>query len=117
MERAVSEFAEIELAHGFVAHASSLAPARQMKLVHAVLLAFSERGESSDDVGEEADVSLEACERGESAALQALFVYAASSPGLIEEVCVGMAREPEDALDDVPQALRARYAVYLERGA
>ncbi len=55
-------------------------------LVDAIFAAFRERGEASDDVAEGAETALESLRAGDAAALEALLGYAATAPGLLDEV-------------------------------
>jgi len=60
--------------------------AERAALAESIFAAFRERGEASDDVAEGAETSLELLRAGDSAALDALLVYAAQSPGLLREL-------------------------------
>jgi hypothetical protein len=79
-------------------------------LVQSILDAFRERGESSDDVAEGAEASLDAIEAHEPVALAALVSYARANAGLLEDALMRFAEEHRDQLGALPEPLLAGIA-------
>ncbi len=94
-EKFISKMDEHELASAVEQSERSMSADGRRLLVEAVFDAFRQRGESSEDVAEEAGTSLEAIGRHEPDAVQELLVYARANPGLLKEAVIGLVeREP-----------------------
>jgi hypothetical protein len=80
--------------------------------VEAIFDAFRERGESSEDVVEEAGTTLERVATRETDAVAALLDYAAGSPGLLKETSAGFVERRPDLVHVLPRSL---YEAVLKR--
>ncbi len=74
-------------------------------LVRAIFDAFRDRGESSEDAAEGASASLDALERGDAAAADALIAYARENAGLLKESIALFAEHHAEMLPALPRAL------------
>jgi ABC-type transporter Mla subunit MlaD len=73
--------------------------------VEAIFDAFRDRGESSEDVVEEAGTTLERVATRETDAISALLEYAAGSPGLLKETSAVFVEHRPDLVHVLPRAL------------
>ncbi|MHB8177008.1 MAG: hypothetical protein ACYDA5_07070 [Vulcanimicrobiaceae bacterium] len=95
-EKCVASMGDALLVTDFLERAHTLLPAESRIIIEAILQAFAERGESSDDVAEEAGLPTPWPEDTDPAStLVALLAYAARSAGLLELAVAGLLeREP-----------------------
>ena len=75
-------------------------------LAASIFDAFRDRGESSDDAAEGANVALEQIELGEGQAVAALVTYASENTGLLKEALALFEDEHAAHIDALPAALR-----------
>ena len=75
-------------------------------LAASIFDAFRDRGESSDDAAEGANVALEQIEQGECQAVAALVTYASENTGLLKEAIALFEEEHATEIGSLPATLR-----------
>ncbi len=115
VEKLLAKMDETDLAAFYERELSAMPPEVVHAFVEAVLQAFHERGESSEDAVEDAGTTLDAVERRESTALGALLVYARGNPDLLKEATTIFIEHRPDLIAALPGALRRALAERLAR--
>ena len=106
VEKSVAKMDETELASAFERELSIMPPDAQRVFIEATFDAFRERGESSEDVAEEAGTTLDRIHSGDPAASSALLRYAAANAGAIKDATVAFIEQRPDLAGALPASLR-----------
>ncbi|MDQ6823808.1 MAG: hypothetical protein M3Z07_04875 [Candidatus Eremiobacteraeota bacterium] len=86
----ISKMDEGDFAAAIAQTEGSMTPVARAALVEAILDAFRERGESSEDAAEGAGTTAEAIAARSPEAVAALLRYAQQSPGLLKEAVIAL---------------------------
>jgi hypothetical protein len=115
VERLVSKMDEGDLARDFRRDLEHAKPGVGAAFVEALLDAFRQRGESSEDAAEGAGTSIEAIERCDGTAVDALLAYALANPGALRAAAALFVRRRPDLAAALPEPLRGAVARRLAR--
>jgi hypothetical protein len=113
VEKLLAKMDETDLAAFYERELSAMPSDVVDAFLEAVLRAFHDRGESSEDAAEEAGTTLDALARREGAALGALLAYARANPDLLKEATAAFVEQHPDLITMLPVALRDALAQRL----
>ncbi|HEY3677003.1 MAG TPA: hypothetical protein VGK84_13530 [Candidatus Tumulicola sp.] len=105
VEKLVSKMSDGELASAYRAAVPAMPDEACGAFVEAIFEAFRDRGESSEDVVEEAGTTLDRVASRETDAVSALLDYAAGSPGLLKETSAFFVERRPDLAHVLPREL------------
>ncbi|HEY1429414.1 MAG TPA: hypothetical protein VGF18_07560 [Candidatus Tumulicola sp.] len=105
VEKLVSKMGDNELASEYRASVPNMPDEACGAFVEAIFDAFRDRGESSEDVVEEAGTTLERVATRETDAISALLEYAAGSPGILKETSAVFVERRPDLVHALPRTL------------
>ena len=113
VEKLVSKMDEADLATAFSHDLSTMPPKAANAFVEAMLDAFRDRGESSEDAAEGAGTTIASIQAREAAGLSAFVNYARENPGLLKEATTIFVERHPDLVDALPAVLRSAIAERL----
>jgi hypothetical protein len=113
VEKLLAKMDETDLAAFYERELSTMPPDVVHAFVEALLRAFHERGEASEDAVEGAGTTLDAIDRREGGALAALLTYARANPDLLKEATATFVEQRPDLIAMLPSALRNALAERL----
>ena len=115
-EKFIAKMDEGEFAAAIAQTARSMSPGARAAFVEAILDAFRERGESSEDAAEGAGTTAEAIAARSPDAVAALLRYAQQNPGLLKESATTLIESrPELLAQFSPELIAGISARLLER--
>lgn len=113
VEKLVSKMDEADLAAAFSHDLSTMPPDAAVAFIEAILDAFRDRGESSEDAAEGAGTTIASIQARDGAALQAIVEYARHNPGLLREATTLFVEHHPGLAGSLPAALRSAIAERL----
>ncbi len=113
VEKLLSKVDETDLASSYEREVFSMSGEEFATFVEAVLAAFRERGESSDDAVEGAGTTLESIEQRDRGAVTAFVAYARENPGLLPEATMLLVEKRPDLVTALPASLREALVAQL----
>jgi len=105
VEKTAATMDEHELAVALDENLSAMPPDALNALLEAVLDAFRDRGESSEDAAEASGISLERIERFDPSAIGELIRYASRNTGLLREATALFVEEHPALISALPKRL------------
>jgi hypothetical protein len=113
VEKLVSKMDDADLAAAFSHNLSTMPPDAASAFVEAMLEAFRDRGESSEDVAEGAGTTVSSIQKREATGLSAFVDYARANPGLLKEATTIFVERHPDLTGELPAVLRSAIAERL----
>ncbi|MGR4064034.1 MAG: hypothetical protein ACLQPV_01135 [Vulcanimicrobiaceae bacterium] len=113
VEKLVARMDEGELVATLGRESASMPPDALRGLVEVIFHAFRERGESSEDVAEEAGATLQGIAQLEPPAVSALLAYAGANTGVVKEATALFVEHHPQYIEALPSSLRDAIAQRL----
>ena len=112
-EKFISKMDERRLADDIAATQATMSLDGRKALVESILEAFRGRGESSDDVAEASQTSLEAMQSGDVHAVSALLAYVQQNTGLLKEAASLLIENDPQMVAHLPSTILAGISAKL----
>jgi ABC-type transporter Mla subunit MlaD len=113
VEKLLAKMDETDLADFYERELSAMPSDAAHAFVEALLGAFHDRGESSEDAAEGAETTLDAIAERRPEALAALVRYARANPDLVKEATTAFVERRPDLIAALPATLRDALAARL----